>query len=186
MRIWFSPIPVAAAALLVLGVLVALTVIDSPRTRTWARWLLALSVAGILTLTLLGSATGTGAPNLIPGWTVNHQLTDPSYPLGVGNVVGNVAMFVPLGWLVALVIGRRRILVAAIVGFGLSAVIEVVQWFTGRISDIDDLILNGIGAVLGACIAVLILTAGSGRRRAADARLRSQRTAKPRESSAAR
>lgn len=165
MRVWFSPIPVAAAALAVLVALIALTVTDSPRSRTWARWLIALSVVTLLALTLLGSATGTGVPNLIPGWTVSQQLTNPRHPLGVGNVVGNVAMFVPLGWLLALVIRRRRILIAAIVGFGLSALIEVVQWFTGRISDIDDLILNGSGAVLGACVAMLILAARSAQHR---------------------
>ncbi|MHA6670210.1 VanZ family protein [Homoserinimonas sp. A447] len=166
MRIWFSPIPFAAAAIIVLVALVVLTVIDSPRTRAWARWLIALTVVAILGLTLLGSATGNGVPNLIPGWTINQQLTAPEHPFGLGNVVGNVAMFVPLGWLVALVTRRRRILVAAIVGFGLSAVIEVVQSITGRISDIDDLILNGIGAVLGACVALLILAARSAPHRA--------------------
>ncbi|MEX1077896.1 MAG: VanZ family protein [Homoserinimonas sp.] len=165
MRVWFSPIPFAAAALILLVALVALTVIDSPRSRTWARWLIALAVVAILALTLLGSATGTGVPNLIPGWTISQQLTDPDHPFGVGNVVGNVAMFVPLGWLVTLVTRRRRIVVAAIVGFGLSALIEVVQSLTGRIADIDDVILNGFGAVLGACIAILILAARSASRR---------------------
>jgi glycopeptide antibiotics resistance protein len=166
MRIWFSPIPVAAAAVIVLVALVALTVNDSPRARTWARWLLALTVGSILALTLLGSATGTGVPNLIPGWTISQQLTEPDHPLGVFNVVGNVAVFVPLGWLLALVTRRRRILVAAIAGFGLSAVIEVLQSFTGRISDVDDLILNGCGAVLGACVALLILAARAAPQRA--------------------
>jgi len=161
MRIWFSPIPVAAAALLVLVALVILTMIDSPRSRAVARGLIALTVATILALTLLGTATGTGVPNLIPGWTISQQLGDPHHPFGLGNVVGNVAMFVPLGWLVALVVRRRRIAAAALAGFGLSTLIEVVQGFTGRISDIDDLLLNGVGAVLGAIIAVLILKARS-------------------------
>jgi len=157
MRFWFSPIPYAVAGLLILAVLVALTLADSPRSRAWARWCIALTVAALLALTLLGSATGTGHPNLTPGWTVTQQLTNPYHPFGVANVLGNVAMFVPLGWLLALVVERRRILIAAAAGFGLSATIEVVQWFTGRISDIDDVILNGCGAVLGACVAVGIL-----------------------------
>lgn len=169
MRIWFSPIPFAAAAVVILVALIVLTVIDSPRSRAWARGLIGLTVAALLALTLLGSATGTGAPNLIPGWTINQQLTDPHHPFGLGNVVGNVAMFVPLGWLVALVVTRRRILAAALTGFGLSAVIEVVQSLTGRISDIDDVILNGGGAVLGACVAVLILATRSVPRRTARA-----------------
>jgi glycopeptide antibiotics resistance protein len=154
-RVWFSPIPVIAAACLVLVALVALALIDRERARRWARWLIAPTVIVILAVTMLGTATGTGVPNLIPSSTVLQQLT-PGHPLGVFNVIGNIAMFVPLGWLLALATRRRQVLVAAIVGFGLSAAIEVVQAFTGRIADIDDLLLNGIGAVLGAVAALLM------------------------------
>ena len=72
------------------------------------------------------------------------------------NVIGNIALFVPLGWLLALIVRRRRLLVAAIAGFGLSAAIEVVQSLIGRVADIDDVILNGSGAVIGAGVAILI------------------------------
>lgn len=98
MRVWFSPIPVIAAALLVLVVLIVLALIDRDRARSWARWLIGPTVVGILAVTMLGTTTGTGAPNLLPGRTVLQQLT-PGHPLGVFNVIGNIGMFVPLGWL---------------------------------------------------------------------------------------
>lgn len=158
MRVWFSPIPVIAAAVLVLVALIALALIDRDRARIWARWLIGPTVVGILAVTMLGTATGTGVPNLIPSSTIFQQLT-PGHPLGVFNVIGNIAMFVPLGWLLALATTRRPVLVAAIVGFGLSVTIEAAQAFTARIADIDDVLLNGIGAVLGAVVVVLIVMA---------------------------
>lgn len=66
-----------------------------------------------------------------PGADDREQLANFDHPLGVFNVVGNIAMFVPLGWLVALVAERRRLLIGAIAGFGVSATIEVTQWLIG-------------------------------------------------------
>ncbi|GAA0932187.1 VanZ family protein [Pseudonocardia zijingensis] len=154
-NIWFSPIPVAAVACVVLVVLVALAMIDSPRGRTCVRWLLVLCVGGILVVTMLRATAGTGVTNLYPGRTIGEQLTG-DHALGLFNVLGNIAMFVPLGWLVALVAPRRRLVGAAVVGVGLSATIEIVQLFVGRIADIDDVLLNGTGAVLGAGVALII------------------------------
>ena len=162
-HVWFRPIPVAVTACLVLVVLVVLAVIDSARTRTWTRWLTALSVVAVLAVTLSGAPAGTGGSNLVPGRTIVAELTGFA-PLGVFNVVGNVALFVPLGWLLALTTARRPLVVVAAVGFGLSASIEVVQSLIGRVSDIDDVILNGSGAVLGACLAQLIRAIGSASR----------------------
>ncbi|MHA6618353.1 VanZ family protein [Pseudonocardia sp. DLS-67] len=54
---------------------------------------------------------------------------------------------------------RRGRCGAVIVGAGLSVTIEVAQSFVGRIADIDDVILNGCGAVLGACVELLIRAA---------------------------
>lgn len=138
--------------------LVALTVIDSARGRTCARWLLVLCVGGILAVTMLGASAETGVTNLYPGWTIREQLTG-DHALGTFNVLGNVVMFVPLGWLVALVAERRRLMGAAIVCVGLSAAIEVVQSFVGRVADVDDMVLNGSGGVFGACVALLVRAA---------------------------
>ena len=60
-------------------------------------------------------------------------------------------MFVPFGWLVVLATARRPLVLAVIAGVGLSVTIELAQSLIGRVSDIDDVILNGTGAVVGAC-----------------------------------
>lgn len=140
-----------------LAVLVALTLSGTARARTCARWLLGLSVAGILAVTILGPSSGSETANLIPGRMIYDELVNnPNHGLGVFNVLGNIVMFVPLGWLLAIVV-TRRLLSPVLAGVGLSALIELAQAFIGRAPDIDDVILNGIGAIAGALIAALVV-----------------------------
>lgn len=67
------------------------------------------------------------------------------------NVVGNTLMFVPVGIVYPIVykdLDTPKKVIAAGVGF--SLVIEILQLpFYDRVSDIDDLILNSFGYVLG-------------------------------------
>lgn len=65
-------------------------------------------------------------------------------------MVLNTAMFVPLGILLPLVF-RKKInwKKIVLVGGGFSLVIEMTQLFEGRYAEIDDLILNTLGAVIG-------------------------------------
>lgn len=67
------------------------------------------------------------------------------------NVIGNLVWFVPLGLLGAAAypkLRRWRALLAS--SASLSLAIELLQWCFGTgISDIDDILLNTLGAVLG-------------------------------------
>lgn len=67
------------------------------------------------------------------------------------NVIGNTAMFVPLGIVWPSVYKElnthRRVLAA---GIGFSLFIEILQLlFHDRVSDIDDLLLNSLGFIIG-------------------------------------
>jgi len=64
-------------------------------------------------------------------------------------LLGNVVMFVPLGFFTALLWRAPRWRRALLIGFCVSLFIEVVQFFIGRSSDIDDVILNTLGALCG-------------------------------------
>ena len=64
-------------------------------------------------------------------------------------LAGNIAMFVPLGLFPGLLWRSWTWWKALLVGFCTSAFIEFVQFFIGRSTDIDDVILNTTGAVLG-------------------------------------
>ena len=68
----------------------------------------------------------------------------------VKNTVLNVALFIPLGVLLPFLWKRYNILKSTVLfGFILSLSIELLQIFTYRATDINDIIANTLGAVLG-------------------------------------
>lgn len=64
-------------------------------------------------------------------------------------LAGNIAMFMPLGFFPGLLWRKWTWWKALLVGFCTSFTIEFVQFFIGRSTDIDDVILNTTGAVMG-------------------------------------
>lgn len=74
------------------------------------------------------------------------------------NLIGNTAMFIPLGIVWPAVFKKLNThgkIIAA--GVGVSLTIEILQLpFFGRASDIDDLILNTLGFVMGYGIYLLV------------------------------
>ncbi|NHA00935.1 hypothetical protein G5V59_16230 [Nocardioides sp. W3-2-3] len=80
------------------------------------------------------------------------------------QVALNVLLFVPLGYFVRRVL-RRGVLVATVLGLGTSLLIETTQ-ATGvwhlyscayRLLDVDDLILNTLGATVGSLAAAVVV-----------------------------
>lgn len=76
------------------------------------------------------------------------------------NVIGNIAMFIPVGILLPIAYNRLntfwKVLAA---GAGVSLCIEILQLpFGARASDIDDLILNTIGVIIGYAVYSLIIS----------------------------
>ena len=74
-----------------------------------------------------------------------------SWNLFLLNVVGNIVVFMPLGaFLPKLFVRCRKLLTVALLSLELSFVIEVTQLVTRVGSfDVDDLLLNTIGGILG-------------------------------------
>ena len=62
---------------------------------------------------------------------------------------GNIGMFAPIGFGLALLWRERRWYHALLLGVVFSASIEFVQIFVGRVSDIDDIMLNTAGTIVG-------------------------------------
>ena len=82
--------------------------------------------------------------------TTEYNLVPFSTKIDIMEHILNVVLFVPLGLLVPLMCDKKNKLYQIIIlGVGLSLLIEVSQLLNHRATDIDDLLLNSIGAVLG-------------------------------------
>ncbi len=94
--------------------------------------------------------------NLIPFHTVSMYLFEVDRLVGdwssvsLLNLLGNVFLFTPFGLLIPLIWKRLdSILKVFFLGFTLTCSIEFIQYFIGRSSDIDDVILNTAGVLIG-------------------------------------
>lgn len=76
------------------------------------------------------------------------------------NVLGNVALFMPFGYIVASYVKPKQIWTNAIIAIVVSTTIEIVQLNIGRSFDIDDIILNTIGCVAGFLIFIALRAIG--------------------------
>ena len=89
--------------------------------------------------------------HLVPFWTIRSQLAFGLERSEARQLIGNMALFVPFGFLLpAAVRTCRRLWVTLVVAAGLSALIESLQAILPEhATDVDDVILNTTGAVLG-------------------------------------
>ena len=110
---------------------------------------LAFSVAGIGSVWDIGQYGGIiriEEINLIP---FNSE--------GIRTYILNIIMFMPLGFLLPLIWEKFRNFVKVFyTGLGFSLAIEICQLFNHRATDIDDLMMNSLGAVLGYFIWVCV------------------------------
>lgn len=69
------------------------------------------------------------------------------------NMLGNLVLFFPIGFLLPLISERfKKIKPALVMGICIILMIEIVQYFIGRSADVDDLILNTVGILCGYAI----------------------------------
>ena len=65
------------------------------------------------------------------------------------NVVGNMIMFLPYGFFISYFLKLKKPMIAFFLSFIVSITIELTQMMIGRVFDVDDIILNVIGGLLG-------------------------------------
>lgn len=118
--------------------------------------LLLLSILGIFSQTINiydmfhYVFTHKGSVNLIPFKEIIGYFNSDSFVYSLINLVGNILIFSPIGFFPPLLWKQKiPLLSAALWGFTVSLFIESCQFFTYRTTDIDDLILNTMGACLG-------------------------------------
>jgi glycopeptide antibiotics resistance protein len=94
------------------------------------------------------------ATNPKPNWIPFHSMIGDWRNGGrefVVNFLGNIVAFLPMGLLPPHIVRRRTtIWQIALFSLAISLAIETGQFFSGRrVPDVDDLILNTVGGVLG-------------------------------------
>jgi hypothetical protein len=148
-----------------------------------SRVLLAICLLVVLAATLLPTQSLGGGERYVT-WVPGEGLWgDEMSTLGTGGMeqemvlrlqLANALMFVPLGLLLAFVTRRPRLGSIVVICLTLGVLIEAAQYGmnAGRTVDVDDVLFNTIGGLLGGVLAVvprrILVTEGIGSQRAGD------------------
>lgn len=99
--------------------------------------------------------------NIIPFKTVRNELIGNNSSVASSevrqistlNLFANLLLFSPLGFFLPMLSEKfRTVRKIVLVGIMISTCVEILQYFIGRSSDIDDIILNTIGVGIGFAI----------------------------------
>ncbi len=154
---------VAAVAVLAIGYGIFKAKHQGKKKYPWGKAVLCILFAGYLGVLLYatvlrGYASYQGDKNLhlFRAWREAwNQFTVKTW----GNLLLNIALFVPLGAFLPLIWKTmRKWYVAVSIGVAASLALESIQLFTGKgLFDVDDLLANSLGAAIGFCVAATIL-----------------------------
>lgn len=122
--------------------------------------LLIIYLSAVFYITFLawnyGASLGPVGPggrnyNIIPFRSIYRiSVYSPDIIDPIKILLGNVVLFLPFGFLLPAVWRKMTLLKISVLGMLLSILIEVNQFlFTFRVANIDDVILNTAGAIIG-------------------------------------
>ena len=98
--------------------------------------------------------------NLIPFRTIIDYLFNEDVivrSFAFSNIMGNIAIFIPLGIYIPLLINKKSIFTNSAIVALISLCVEIVQYILAiGTADVDDIILNTIGGLLGILIFKLV------------------------------
>src|SRR5262245_31884619 len=134
-------------------------------------WLVLVLALALLPFGAQGTPGEEIAIRLQPFRTINFALRQGPGSYFYGVLILNILVFVPVGMLVPVIAGSKSVILAVGVGFLLSVAIEITQYaisvfvgYTWRNADVDDVIANTVGALLGYLIFLVIDAVASWRR----------------------
>lgn len=65
------------------------------------------------------------------------------------NILGNMLLFLPFGFFVSYFLNVKKAMIVVILSIIASSSIEITQLYIGRVFDVDDILLNISGALIG-------------------------------------
>lgn len=88
--------------------------------------------------------------NFIPFFTIGSYLAGSNWIIAATNLLGNIAIFIPLGIYLQLFRKTKRIWLSTLIVLLTPLVVEALQYvFALGAVDIDDVILNILGGFIG-------------------------------------
>ena len=124
-----------------------LTAITIVLKRRYKALFIVVYILFIIYMTMWNRKTGDSKSAFVFFWSFGQMFSDPS--LGK-DVINNIWLFIPLGAALYAPEHRHRWLICIMI----SICIEIVQYYTGLgLAEFDDVISNGLGAVIGYNIA---------------------------------
>lgn len=94
--------------------------------------------------------------NLIPFRSMSPYLRDITEPYAFKNIAANIVVFIPLGFFISNK-NPKNVFKALIICLGVILSIELIQlFFKIGFFDVDDIILNFIGSLLGVFISLFV------------------------------
>lgn len=132
-----------------------------PKQQAAALLLLMCYLGGLATVTLLLRMGGSGRMPVQTCFLLAFWEAWNAFTLQVWlNPLLNIAMFIPFGILLPLAFPRfQRWYQMLAAGVGASLLVETLQFLTGRgQADVDDLFCNTLGAMLGYCLCLIVLS----------------------------
>lgn len=111
----------------------------------------------VIYFTILSRNPGTPKADLRLMWAYHEMLTGhPNWKKDVAQNINNILFFIPFGLLVPV----KKSWIVLVSALCLSVTVEVVQYFGGYgLAEMDDVICNTLGAVVGYLILNRLLKA---------------------------
>ena len=116
-----------------------------------------VTLVGMILVTLMPTDHPNQLTQLVPFASIIETMQYATPAAIVNSLVMNIILFIPFGFFVYIL--SRRPLLATVLACLMSISIEVLQYVLpiGRISNIDDVILNTLGGIIGMLAGVLVL-----------------------------
>lgn len=144
-------------AVLVLGAIVFWAVLGFRKGTVWSLRLLLLEyLYWLFSLTFLTRSAHAVRSRILTPFRSYQAIREGDRELLV-QVIGNVGVFIPVGLLLGCAFGRMKWWTVALIGAGLSMVIELLQYvFQRGYAEFDDVFHNLLGCLIGYGVYALI------------------------------
>lgn len=121
---------------------------------------LVMTLVGIFLLTMMPRDNPEKVTSFIPFLSIIETLQYATTRAIINSLLMNILLFVPLGFFLYLLI--RRSFLTVFSAFLISVFIEFLQYVLpiGRISNVDDVILNTAGGIAGMLVGSIFLKFG--------------------------